>query len=88
MARHQFIWENAGDGIQLRLEQKKVFGTRTTPVDKWVDAVEPNQVFAVGNLLRLLDEQDDSAPLVRMDGERLWVRNSVIAALQTLMPRR
>ena len=81
MARHQFIWENAGDGIQLRLEQKKVFGTRTTPVDKWVDAVEPNQVFAVGNLLRLLDEQDDSAPLVRMDGERLWVRNSVIAAL-------
>ena len=32
-----FSWESVGDGIVLRLEQKKILGTRIIPVEEWTD---------------------------------------------------
>ncbi|MDD2466026.1 MAG: SNF2-related protein [Desulfobulbus sp.] len=81
MARQQFLWKNVEDGIQFRLEQKKLLGAHTIPVDQWLESVNPKQLFSVGNLLRLIDEDDKADQLARMDGECLWVSNSVIAAL-------
>ncbi len=79
--KHQFAWENVGDGMTLRLEQKKILGTRIIPIDQWIDTIEPKRLFAVGNLLRLLDEEDHTSPLAKQRDDRLWVKHSVIAGL-------
>ena len=81
MAHQKFVWKNVEDGIQFSLEQKKLLGVQFIPVDQWLDVIAPKQLFAVGNLLRLLDEEDEAGQLARKDGECLWVSNSVIAAL-------
>lgn len=81
MARHHFAWEKAEGGILLRLTKKKILGTHLVPVDEWTDAVEPRQVFAVGSLFKMLDEDDAEGPLVRYQDEGLWVRDSVVAAM-------
>lgn len=81
MARQQFIWQSVEDGIQFRLEQKKLFGTGFIPVDQWIDTISPNKLFAIGSLLRLLNEGEESGPLARKNDDWLWVDNSVIAAL-------
>ena len=79
--KFQFVWKNVGDGIALRLEQKKILGTRIIPVDQWISTIESNRLFAVGNLLRLLDEEDQTCLLAKQMDDRLWVKHSVIAGL-------
>ena len=81
MARQQLIWQSVEDGIQFRLEQKKLFGISFIPVDNWLDTIAPDQLFAIGSLLRLLDENEEAGQLAKKNEDWLWVDNSVIAAL-------
>ncbi|WP_130473002.1 hypothetical protein, partial [Candidatus Magnetaquicoccus inordinatus] len=77
----KFEWKNVGDGIVLRLEQKKILGTRIIQVAQWISTIESNRLFAVGNLLRLLDEADQTCLQAKQMDDGLWVKNSVIAGL-------
>ncbi|MEO5334535.1 MAG: SNF2-related protein [Magnetococcus sp. YQC-5] len=81
MTKFQFVWESLTDGMALRLEQKKVLGVKVIPVDQWISTIEPNRLFAVGNLLRLLDEEDQTCLLAKQMDDRLWVKHSVISGL-------
>lgn len=80
MARLRFSWDNVGDGLLFKLSERRLLGTRSIAVEDWVNAIEPDRLFAVGHLLGLA-EQVDQQPPVRVDGDRLWVANEVVAAL-------
>ncbi|MBF0213588.1 MAG: restriction endonuclease [Magnetococcales bacterium] len=81
MAKIRFTWEQVDHGIALRLEQKKILGTRIIPVDEWINTIEPNRLFAVGHLLRLLEEEEQTPLLAKKLDDRLWLRHSVVAGL-------